>query len=113
MWQSEVRHVERAEEVDLHHLGHCVEVRAFEVTAHGQARRRDQDVELAEALDGGIDGMTALLRIAHVGGYGEHLCAAGASLGSDFFQGGEVACGDADMAALARNPHSGGPADAR
>jgi hypothetical protein len=60
-------HVEGAEEVDLQDLLPVVDRHAHDQVIAGDAGIVDEDVDLAERLEGGGDGLHARFRIGHVG----------------------------------------------
>ncbi|MBV9463898.1 MAG: SDR family NAD(P)-dependent oxidoreductase, partial [Verrucomicrobiae bacterium] len=71
VWQREVRRIEGAKEIDAHDSFKRLQLGAVEIRAHRQAGRGDQDIELAELGDGGVDGGAHLLGLGHIGGHDE------------------------------------------
>ena len=67
VWQRVACAVDRAPEVDVHQPVQHAQFHLLEVGAHRQAGVVDQDVDAAEAFDGGFDQMAAVVFAADVG----------------------------------------------
>ncbi len=111
--QGEMRRVERAEKVDAHHVLHRFEARTLEVCSHRYARRAEEHVEPAKALDGRRDGAADLGGIGHIGRKRHRLCAGGLRGADDFGEGFLIAGGDGDARPVSGKAQGGRPADSR